>query len=80
MSVGNNWAIIETDKLQISISTKVNLESPIMEAEAILALMNSLDKKRFVESGHEELFDIYLEQILEAVHNEAEWGGWFSNP
>lgn len=77
MSVDNNWAMIENDKLRISISTKVNLESPIMEAEAILALMGSLDKKRFVESGYEELFDIYLEQILAAVHDQAEWGGWF---
>jgi len=74
----NNFLKVNNGNVEIKIIEEngVNMSPPELAAEAILALIGSLDTKFFSERGIPEKFDIYIEEILEKIHGVCEWAGW----
>ena len=64
---------MENDNAQLVVKGEISGESEIpffddLKFKAIIALLNSIDKQNFSESGNNHLFDHYISEIEETIN------------
>lgn len=64
---------LENEKGQLEVKGEILGESQIrffddLKFKAVIALLNSIDKQNFHESGKPQLFDDYIKEIEETIN------------
>lgn len=76
--MNSDYFKLTTSELEVTVKNRVprKISNPELTSEAVIALISSLDVKEFAKNEVQDKFDIYIEKILESIHDVCEWAGW----